>query len=132
MSDLIQFTDAKRQGRALLHSGWLSGGTLKLYTAPVPATADTALTTQTLLVTFVLHDPIGEVESGVITGAAIDAAMVAAEGTVAFGRAYDSLGNTIGDYSVGGALSSEAIRLDNLNLVQGAYATILSFVIVEG
>lgn len=132
MSDLIRFTVARRDLRSTQHSSWLDGGSLMIYDAPAAADGDEALTTQIALVTFTLADPFGTVLNGVLTADAIDAALIAESGIAAWARVYDSLAVPIGDYSVGGVGSGEAIELDNLNLVQGAYASILSFVVTEG
>lgn len=132
MSDLIRFADARRTARAELHAAWLDGGTLVAYDAPVPADADTALTTQTALVTFDLPDPAGEVTDGVLTVGEIDTALIAASGTAAWMRAYDATDAVVGDYDVGGVGSGAAVEMDNLALVEGGYATVISFVIDEG
>lgn len=132
MSDLIRFTDARRTSRAELHSAWLDGGTLVIYDAPTPDDADTAITTQTALVTLELPDPSGTVEDGVWTAATMASELVATSGIAAWARAYDSSDVVIGDYDVGGVGSGAAIELDNLNLVMGAYATVVSFTLTEG
>ncbi len=134
MSDLIRLGDARRTSRATQHAGWLAGGTLVVYDAGsgVPADADTAITDQSALVTFALPDPAGDVTDGVFTAETLAAALIAATGTAAFARAYDASAGVIGDYDVGGVGSGEAIELDNLSLVEGAYATVVSFVVTEG
>lgn len=134
MSDLIRFSSARRTARANLHAGWLAGGTLVIYDAgsDAPEDADTAITDQTALATFDIPDPAGDVSDGVFTAETLAAALIDATGTAAFARAYDSGGGGIGDYDVGGVGSGEAIELDNLSLVEGAYATVVSFILVEG
>lgn len=132
MSDLIGFASARRTARANQHAGWLAGGTLVVYDAPRPADADAARTTQTALVTLDLPAPFGAASDGVLTAAAIATALVAATGTAAWARAYDSAGDVVGDYSVGGVGSGAAIELDNLSLVEGGYATVVSYVVTEG
>lgn len=132
MSDTIRMASARRQSRATAHAGWLGGGTLRLYTVPVPDHSDTALTTQTLLAEFPLPDPIGDVTDGVIIGAAIDSALNLATGTVAFGRVVDAAEATVGDYDAGIVGSQAAIELDDLDFVAGSLSTIISFVITEG
>lgn len=132
MSDLIRFAAARRTARAELHAVWLDGGTLAVYTAPVPADADTAITTQTKLVEFELPDPSGEVEDGVLTADTIAAALNLATGTAAWARARDALGAVVGDYDVGAVGSGAAIEMDNLSLVSGSLSTITSFVVTEG
>lgn len=134
MSDLIRLSSARRTARANLHAGWLAGGTLVIYDAGsgVPEDADTAITDQTPLVTFDMPDPAGDVSDGVFTAETLAAALIGATGTAAFARAYDSGGGGIGDYDVGVVGSGAAIELDNLSLVVGAYATVVSFILVEG
>lgn len=134
MSDLIRLSSARRTARANLHAGWMAGGTLVVYDAGsgVPADSDTAITDQIELVTFEIPDPAGDVSDGVFTADTIAAALIDATGTAAFARAYDASDGVIGDYDVGGVGSGAAIELDNLNLVEGAYATVVSFVVTEG
>lgn len=132
MSNLIRFCDDRRTSRGNLHALWLDGGTLTVYDAPEPADADTALTTQVALVTFAIPDPAGDVSDGVFIADAMAATLIAATGTAAWARAYDSMDAVIGDYTIGGIGSGEAIELDNLSLVSGAYATVVSFVVTEG
>lgn len=134
MSDLIRLSSARRTARANGHAGWLAGGTLVIFDAGsgVPEDADTAITDQTPLVAFDIPDPAGDVSDGVFIAATIAAALIAATGTAAFARAYDTLNVVIADYDVGGVGSDEAVKLDNLSLVEGAYATVVSFVVTEG
>lgn len=134
MSDLIRFSSARRTARANLHAGWLAGGTLVVYDAGsgVPDAPDTAITDQTPLATFALPDPAGDMSDGVFTASTIAAALSDATGTAAFARAYDTLNVVIGDYDVGVVDSDAAVWLDNLSLVEGAYATVVSFVVTEG
>lgn len=132
MSDPIRFSAARRTARAALHGAWLDGGALSIYTAPVPAGADTAITTQTLLAEFDLPDPFGDAADGVLTADTIAAALNLATGTAAWARARDALGAVVGDYDVGAVGSGEAIEMDNLSVVSGSLSTITSFVVTEG
>jgi hypothetical protein len=134
MSDLIRFTSTRRTSRGELHSSWLSGGTLVIYDAGsgVPADSDVAITDQTVLVTFQLPSPAGTVIDGVLTADSIATTLIAASGAAAFARAYDSLDMAIGDYDVGTVGSNSAVELDNTNLVEGAYASVVSFTATEG
>ena len=131
MSNLLGFATARRTSRGELLAGWLAGGEIRLYTSARPADADTALTSQTLLVTFEVPTPAGTVTAGVFTGAAIDQAMVAADGTPAFARLVDSSGTVIGDADVGVTGSGAFVQLDNLSLAQGGYVSVTSFGITE-
>lgn len=132
MSDVIALADARRDARANLTLSWLEGGALRVYSAPVPETPDTAIDTQTLLVEFPLPDPFGTVEDGVLTAETIAPAMIAAEGTAAWARAVDAAGEIVADFSVGLTDSGEAVEIDNLSLVSGAIVTVTSFVYAEG
>ena len=134
MNDLIRLSSARRTARANLHAGWLAGGTLVIYDAGsgVPEDADTAITDQTALVVFDIPDPADDVSGGVLTADTIAAALIGATGTAAFARAYDASGVVIGDYDVDIVDSDAAVWLDNLSLVEGAYATAVSFVVTEG
>jgi len=133
VSDLIRLSSARRTARANLHAGWLAGGTLVIYSegSGIPG-EDDAITDQTPLVTFDLPDPAGDVTDGVLTAETIVAALIGATGTAAFARAYDASGVVIGDYDVSVVGSDAAVWLDNLSLVEGAYATAVSFVVTEG
>lgn len=57
MNDVVAFANARRQSRGELVAAWLDGGTVEAYDGTRPATPDTAITTQKLLVTFQLPDP---------------------------------------------------------------------------
>ena len=132
MSDVIRFAAARRTARGSQHAGWLDGGTLHAYDAPVPTDGDTALTTQTLLAVYSLPSPAGTVTDGVFTAGSIAAATNLANGTVAFVRAYDASDVEIGDYDVGTVGSGEAVEIDNLSFVAGSLSTITSFTVTEG
>ena len=131
MDDIIVFANARRQSRGELVAGWLAGGTIKVYDGTRPATPDTAVTTQTLLVTFALPDPAGTVTNGVWEADAIDAAMIAATGTAAWARLFDATGAVIADVDVGLTDSDAALWLDNLSLVAGGLVTVTGLTIAE-
>lgn len=131
MSNTLSFATARCTSRGNLLASWLAGGEIRVYTAPRPASADTALTTQTLLVTFVIPDPAGDVENGVFTGDAIAQAQMAETGTAAWARLVDADEATIGDVDVGLTSSGAFVELDNLSLVQGGYVNVTAFGITE-
>jgi len=83
----------------------LNGGAIHLYTAPRPATADTAISTQVLLASPTFANPaFAAAVSGVATAHAIVSdSDAAASGTADFFRAVTSGGATICDGSVGTA-----------------------------
>lgn len=132
MSNTLGFAVARKTSRGNLLSGWLDGGTIKIYTTDRPGSADTAISTQTLLVTFTAANPSGSVSNGVFTGSAIAEAMIAATGVASWARFADSSGVTICDGDVGISGSGALVEIDDLNLVQGGYCSIFSFSITEG
>ena len=81
----------------------LNGGTIRIYTAPQPATADTAVTTQTLLASPTFGTPaFAAAVAGVATANAITAdGDAAASGTANWARFVTSGGATIYDGTVG-------------------------------
>ena len=91
MSTTLSFTTTRKSSQMNLVEGWLSGGSIKVYTTPRPATSDTAITTQTLLVTITLPDPAGTVTNGVFTSASISQATVTNTGSAVWCRVYCSL-----------------------------------------
>ena len=132
MSISLRFATARKTSRCNLVKGWFDGGEVRVYTADKPADSDTAITTQTLLVTFVIPEVSGTVSNGIFTGAAISAAMIAATGTPVWARIVDTSDATIGDVDVGITGSGNFIELDNLSLVEGAYCSVTSFGLTEG
>ena len=131
MSNVLGFATARRTSRGELLAGWLDGGEIRVYDGTRPASADTAVSTQTLLVTFEIADPSGTVTNGVFTGTNPAVAMIAETGTAAWARIVDSSAGTICDVDVGVTNSGAVIELDNLSLVEGGYCTITSFVLTE-
>ena len=133
MSDnIFVFAQAKATLRAELTNSWLTEGTLKLYSGTRPATPNTAITSQVLLATFTFSDPAGTVTNGGWTAGTIAAAMVAVSGTATWARIYDSTGTVIADCDVGATGSGAMIELSAVNLVQGAYVSVVSFTLTEG
>lgn len=132
MSGLLAFATARRQSRAALHGTWLDGGTLEIYSGTRPADPDTAVTDQVLLCAFTLPDPAGAAVDGIFDGEPPDRAMIVADGTAAWARAYDDIDAVIWDADVGSSGSGNAVELDNVSLVSGAYVTVTALTITEG
>ena len=126
-TNVLGFTKARRTSRGNLLAGWLAGGTAEVYTASRPTDADTAITTQTLLVTFSIPNPAATVTDGVLTGNAIANAMNAATGNAAWTRLRDSSGVVIGDADVGITGSGAFMQLSGLSLVEGGYCSVTAF-----
>ena len=131
-TDLVGFPTARKTSRANLLAGWLAGGKLRLYTESRPASADTAISNQTLLAEYSLPDPAGTVSNGVLTGPALSSALVLADGSAAWARAVDSSGVTVLDLDVGLAGSGASVIIDSLSLVTGGLVAVQSWSITEG
>lgn len=102
--------------------------TIKVYTGPQPATADTA-ETGTLLATFTLADPAFSAAAGGVKDLDADPDLTAtavADGTAGWARCEDSDGNNVFDGSVGTAstdfiINSTAITTgQTVNLTLGS------------
>lgn len=132
MTDVVGYPVAIRNARAAVTWPRLAGGLAQIYSAPRPAENGGALSGQTLLAEYALPDPVGEIADGVFTGAAIQPAIILADGTPAWCRCQASDGDVVCDLDVGLDGTGEAVELDNLTLVSGARLSITSFVVVEG
>ena len=135
MSNTVRLATARKTARANLMITWCDAATLALYDAPVPADADTAISTQTKLAEFTLPTtPSGTVTDGVFALASgTDPAVILATGTPAFGRMSDSAGVVISDCDdIGLTDSGAAIEIDTLSLVAGAMLTLSRYEHSEG
>ena len=131
MTDTLALSVATRQARANQWPTRLAGGTLTIYDGTAPVTPDTAVTTQTALAAFSLPSPAGTATAGTFTGADVEAALSAAEGTAAWARTLDSNGDPVADWTVGLVGSGEAIEIDNLSIVSGSYITLAAWGVYE-
>lgn len=132
MSQYLGFAVARRTSRGNLLAGWLAAGKIETYDGTRAATADTAITTQNLLVTFNIPDQAGTVTDGVFTGSLPSPAQISHSGTASWARIYDTDDVVIGDVDAGVSGSGNFLELDSLTLVQGAYVSVVSFGITEG
>lgn len=100
--------------------------TLRIYDGAVPATADTALSGNTLLAQLTMSDPaFGAASNGVATAAAITQDSAAdATGTASFFRILDSNGTVIIQGTVGTATSD--LVLNTTSIVAGAAVSVSS------
>lgn len=101
-------------------------GTIKIYTGSQPATADTALGAQTLLVTITLSaTAFGSASNGVATLAGTPLSGTAvASGTAAWFRMANGSGTTIMDGTVG--TSSSDIIVNTTTIASGNTVTVSS------
>jgi hypothetical protein len=103
-----------------------TGGLIKIYSGTRPATADTALSGNTLLATLTFSTTSGTATNGVITFSAITADSSAdATGTASFARITDSDGTTVMDLDIG--TSGSDINLSSVSINSGDSVSISSF-----
>jgi len=92
-----------------------------------PANANTAVTTQTLLVTITFGDPAaGASSSGTATANSISSVNATDTGTAAWARFYDSDDNVLWDADVGATGSGAYIELETTSIVSGNPVTVSS------
>lgn len=107
-----------------------TGGTVKLYTGTMPASAVTAITTQTLLGTLTFSKPCGVIASGALAMSAITQDSSAdATGTATWARIEDSNGVAVMDIDCSATGGSGALQLNTTSIVAGGPILITSFVI---
>lgn len=96
-------------------------GLVRFYTGPMPATPDTAITTQTLLGTLTFSDPSAPgAAGGTSTYSPITEDSLADNtGTAAWARIVDSTGAVVHDVDVGGPGSGAFIELNTTSIVAG-------------
>lgn len=93
-------------------------GTIKIYTGTMPATPDTAITSQTLLGTLTCADPCGTVSGKTLTFSAITQDSSAdAGGIAAWARIADSAGVAVIDIDVGLVGSGAALQMNTTTIV---------------
>lgn len=104
----------------------LNGGFIKVYDGTQPATGDTALGSQTLLVTLTFSNPaFAAASAGVLTANAITSGTAVATGTATWFRAVKTDGTTkVFDGSVGTA--SANMILPTTGITSGATVTCAS------
>lgn len=105
-------------------------GTLKFYTGTQPASADDALSGNTLLGTLTFDDPCGTKSNGVITfGVITEDSSADATGTATWARIQDSAGNVVFDCDVSGIGGGGSIEMNDVDIVAGGPIQIDSFAI---
>ena len=108
-----------------------TGSTLEIYNGTMPATADTALSGQTLLLSFPLpadafQDAVDTVNGAVATGNAVTAQDGLATDTATWGRIIDSTDAVvlIGDVSL--PAGTGAIKISSVNIQTGIEVNVIS------
>lgn len=106
---------------------------IQVYAGTLPASADTAITDQTLLGTLTCADPCGSVSAGTLTlGPIAQDAAADASGTASFARLSDSAGQAVMDIDITATTGTGALKLNTVTLVAGGPIAIDSFVVVVG
>lgn len=108
-----------------------NGGALRIYNGTQPATAATAVSSQTLLAELTLGNPaFGSASNGVATANSITADSSAnATGTASWFRVVSSGGTGLWDGTVG--TSGSDLNLDSVSLVSGGNVSVTSFTFTE-
>ena len=119
--------DAQQQG-LIVYAG--SGCKINLYSGTQPANANTAISTQTLLVQLTISGGFGTDSNGTLTFGTVTNGTAVASGTASFFRIVKSDGTTvIMDGSVG--TSGADMNLDNTSIATGQTVTITSGTIIR-
>lgn len=133
MAGNTQLADATANAAANAVCALANGGSLKIYTTPQPANANTAVSTQTLLVTLTMNaTAFGNAVAGVATANAITSANAVASGTAVWFRILKSDGTTVvmdGNVATSGA----NLNLNSTSISAGASVSVssLSYTISE-
>ncbi len=119
--------DAQQQG-LIVYAG--TGSLIKIYNGTQPANANTAISTQTLLVSLPIAGSFGTDSNGTITIGAVTSGTAVATATADFFRIFKSDGTTVVmDGSVG--TSGTDMILDNTSIATGQTVTITSGTIIR-
>lgn len=130
MAGRSRYSNAAALAEATALSTLPDGGSIKVYSGVQPATADTALSGNTLLATLTLPTPSFTVSVNVLTAAVIAAATIAASGVANWFRCLKSDGTTavfdgnIGNQTVtlSAGVSASATSISVTALSQPVYA----------
>lgn len=107
-----------------------SNTTFCLYSGVPPANADTAITTQVLLVALPISGVFGTDVNGTLTLGAVTQTNAAATGTATFFRIFKSDNSVVMDGSVG--LSSADLILNTVDITAGQSVDITAGTIIRG
>jgi len=119
--------DAQQQG-LITYAG--AGAKINIYNGSQPANANTAITTQTLLVTLTISGSFGTDSNGTITLSTVTNGTAVATGTASFFRITQSNGTTVVmDGSV--ATSDADLILNNTNIATGQVVSISAGTIIR-
>lgn len=128
----LTLATATRNAQAAELGALLNGGTLKLYNGSRPASANTALSGQTLLATFNFANPaFGSPSGGVVTANAIADATPAANGTATWARLESSVPGTVVDASVSVTGGGGDVQISSTTIDTGVDISVTSVTITQ-
>lgn len=121
MTKTTQMADAIVNEQADLLARRLDDGYLRIYTGTQPASADTAITTQTLLVTLRFDNPSAPAAvGGLLSFADLLVGVAVATGSAAWARLFESDGTTaVMDGSVGLSGADPNFVISNTSIATG-------------
>lgn len=124
----LNLSNAAANAEANALAALLNTGYLRIYDGTQPATADTAITTQTLLAELRFGaTAFGSASAGVITANSITSATATATSTATWARCFESDGTTtVMDFSVG--TSTANLILTTTSIVSGSTVAVSSFI----
>lgn len=121
-----QYAVAQRNALLDLLAAQCNSGYLRIYSGTQPATADTAITSQTLLAELrFAATAFGAAASGTATAAAIATVAASATGTAAWCRLLESDGTTVVCDGSAGTASANVV-LNSVAIQQGADVSVSS------
>ena len=124
----VNLSDAAANAEANALAPLMNGGTINLYSGAQPVNANTALSGNTLLVTFTFGSPaFGSAAAGVLTANAIAFGTAVATGTATFARILESGGAVVMDTPAGIAGGGAGINLNTTTIVDGTVIPCNSF-----
>lgn len=133
MAKNTQLTDLAANTQANALSDLLDGGYLKIYDGTQPATGDTAITTQVLLVTLTFNATFsGASSGGIITANSITSGTAGNTGTASWFRAFKSDNTTaVFDGSVGTATANLILPTTSITAGQTVAASSMTFTVAK-
>lgn len=127
---IVHRSIAAAEASVITESSLLDGGTIECYTAPMPATTATAMTTQTKLGTLTFGNPAflpGSVDGAVSATAVTQDSVADASGLCAFIRCKPASGAGTHDLDVSDMAGNGAVKMVDPNIVAGLPITVATF-----
>jgi hypothetical protein len=128
---MLEYSNATRHAQnegLITYAG--SNALFNLYSGTQPANANTAITTQVLLVSMPFAGVFGTDTNGTLTLGAVNPANAAASGTASFFRIFKADNSVIMDGSVG--LSGADLILNTVDIAAGQSVDITAGTIIRG